>query len=103
MSEYIYRKSQLWPCECGAEYDQVDPLPMCDCGHTKCRQCTRVCEWCGHEGCGQCMVDGVDGWSCGEDCEQELARLAQEADKLADERVLDIVVERMIHAVIGAE
>ena len=101
--EESFRPTQeWWECEgCGEELSQGNPPEQCDCGKSGCLECRHTCAWCSHEGCGSCMTDGVDGWTCGVECEQALAKHAQEQDLLADEHVLEIVVGKMIDCVIS--
>jgi len=98
------RKTEMPTCDCGNEAEWAPQLGLasCDtCGGLSCNDCRHQCEWCSHEGCEACMTDGVDGWTCGVECEQALAKHAQEQDLLADEHVLEIVVGKMIDCVIS--
>ena len=73
------------------------------CSETSCSECRHVCAWCGDTGCEACSIHGMDGWFCSIECEQFYAKSAHEADLLADEHVLEIVVGRMIDCVMGQD
>lgn len=83
--EWFPTRAQLWRCTCGCEYDQLDPLPRCDCGHVLCPECTQRCRWCNQDGCETCMTNGIDGWAHKGECQEQLAR---HEDELPD-RVMD--------------